>query len=133
MTPHREGRIVTRLNIVRHGKPLPKYGHAPNGRPYRSKWESAYAQELDLALRAGAILWWAYEELTLVIGHDVRYTPDFLVRLPNDRMVAKEIKGWFRDDAKTKFRVAAKAHPWLRFEAITRKRGAWITSEVWNG
>jgi len=46
---------------------------------YRSKWEAAYAQELEAQKRAGEILDWWYEPFALKLTEGVRYRPDFLV------------------------------------------------------
>lgn len=117
--------------------PAPKYGLAPNGRPYRSKSEARYAEYLEVQRRAGLVVKWDYEALTLLLGIDVRYTPDFVVVMPNQRVEAHEIKAnnWWRmngDTAKTKLRVAPPIYPWLVFRGLTYDAGQWKVVETHN-
>lgn len=122
------GRVWT----VELTEPTAKYGTAPNGRPYRSKWERDYAAHLDHLQRTQTITRWRYEEVTLLIGHDVRYTPDFWIETVHGIEV-HEVKGYFRDDAKAKFRVAAMAWPCFRFKAMSKRNGRWTVVEGHNG
>jgi hypothetical protein len=67
-----------------------------------------------------------YEEITLRLGDDCRYTPDFWVLGDDDVLEFHEVKGGFiRDDAKAKLRVAAEKYPHFRFKLAQKKAGAW--------
>lgn len=95
--------------------------------------EKAYAMVLESRLQAGDILAWAYERVTLKIGNDCRYTPDFCV-VANDRIVEMhETKGFFRDDSKVKIKVAADLFP-FRFFLVQRlpkkKGGGWQIQRI---
>lgn len=80
-----------------------------------------------------------YEGITLKLGHDCRYTPDFFVvdyADTNDgfdpwAIYAFEVKGFRRDDAMVKIRVAARMYPWISFFLVEREKGgAWKITEV---
>lgn len=83
------------------------------------------------------------QSLTLLLANGCRYTPDFFV----DPMIgtdpdiensfkaeAYEVKGFMREDAAVKIKVAAAAYPWIRFFLVwkrTRKAGGgWGSQEI---
>lgn len=80
-----------------------------------NKTERAYAIYLEAQRRAGGIILWRYERLTLKLADDTRYTPDFYVLLPDGQIQLVETKGFFRDDAKVKLKVAATEFPEFHF------------------
>lgn len=63
----------------------------------------------------------------------VSYTPDFVVMLASGEIELHEVKGYWRDDARAKTRVAAEQLP-FRILAITRpsrKKGAgWVFEDI---
>ncbi len=90
-----------------------------------NKLEASYAQELEARRAAGEIEWWRYEGLTLRLADRCRYTPDFVVLLANGELECHETKGFMRDDALVKLKIAAEQFP-LRFylvRAIPRRDG----------
>lgn len=93
-----------------------------------NKTEQEYAQELGLRLRAGEILWFRFEGIKLRLADKTFYTPDFAVMLSNGTMELHEVKGVWRDDARVKIKVAAKAYP-FRFIAVTKKGSGWRLEE----
>ena len=90
-----------------------------------NKTEQAYADQLEQLRQIGRIAWWLFEAVTLKLGDDCRYTPDFLVVHTDRTLELVEVKGFWRDDAKVKIRVAAERFPWFRFTAVRRAHGAW--------
>lgn len=66
-----------------------------------------------------------FEEITLRLGDDCRYTPDFWSLGDDDVIEFDEVKGFWRDDAKVKIRVAAEKFPQFRFRAWRRVKGRW--------
>jgi hypothetical protein len=76
-----------------------------------NKWEKARAVDLEAAKRAGTIADWWFERLTLKLADDTRYTPDFLVQDLDGSLRLEEVKGFWRDDAKVKIKVAAAQFP----------------------
>ncbi len=95
-----------------------------------NKTEAAYAQHLELQKRAGLIRAYAFEALTFKLANDTRYTPDFMV-LTADRVIElHEVKGFWRDDALVKVKVAAAQHPWFVFKAVRKEKAGWEITEV---
>ena len=115
---------------------------APKSR--MNKWESAYAQELEMQRRTGYIVWFAFEPLKLRLAESTFYTPDFIVirsRMDSTGAwstgwEAHEVKGFWREDARVKIKVAAVMFPYLKFVAVTKKKvrdgGGWKVEEF-NG
>lgn len=75
-------------------------------------------------LRASHTQWIGIQAITLKLGHDCRYTPDF-ASTDLYGLVFWEVKGFWRDDARVKIKVAARMYPWARFSAVQRVKGAW--------
>lgn len=91
------------------------------GQVYRSKSEADYALILEAKRQAGEILWWQYEPITLKLAPKLSYTPDFFVMLPTGELIAIEVKGFPRDDAMAKLKIAAKLFP-FRFLLVKANR-----------
>lgn len=61
------------------------------------------------------------QEITLTLANGVRYTPDFFVPASMMGHVFYETKGYMRDDASVKIKVAARVHQWASFYLVTKK------------
>lgn len=61
-----------------------------------------------------------FEAVTLILADDLRYTPDFLVIAEDHVVELHETKGFWREDAKLKIRMAARLFPWFRFKAFRK-------------
>jgi hypothetical protein len=74
------------------------------------------------------------QAITLKLANGVRYTPDFFtIEAYNGchRLKAYETKGYMRDDASVKLKVAATLYPWIRFHLVTKRSGgAWQIDPV---
>jgi hypothetical protein len=71
------------------------------------------------------------QSITLRLANGVRYTPDFVTVDSESRfLTAYEVKGFMRDDAAVKLKVAASVFSWIRFNLVTRAGGAWQVEEV---
>lgn len=84
---------------------------------------------LEARRRAGEVLRWDYEPERLKLADGTFYAPDFRVQLANGTIEFHECKGFMRDDAAAKLKIAAALHPYT-FRLVTRKRGAWTVVEV---
>ncbi len=91
-----------------------------------NKTEAAYAGELELRQRAGEIVWYRFEAIKLRLAGKTFYTPDFVVIMANGEVQFHEVKGFWRDDARVKIKVAAEQFP-FRFIAIRKTKGGWET------
>jgi hypothetical protein len=118
-----EAPITSAVRSETHAPPKsPGGAHIPN------KWETAYArEELEPGRLAGEIVWYGFEAIKLRLADCTFYTPDFAVlRWPpqvgsTPRLEFVEIKGFIRDDAILKFKVAAAQFP-FRFTMIRKRK-----------
>jgi hypothetical protein len=91
-----------------------------------NKTEKAYALALESRRRMGLIASWRYERVTLKLADDTRYTPDFWVVEPDGTTLFEEVKGFWREDAKVKIKVAAEQFPEFTFRSVElAKNGDW--------
>ena len=89
--------------------------------------ERAYAARLVLRHSCGDILDWRYEPFRMRLADwKCTYTPDFLVVCENQFEIV-EVKGFRRDDAMAKFRVAASIYPWFVWRMVEFKKKEWNT------
>ncbi|MBK8123942.1 MAG: DUF1064 domain-containing protein [Dokdonella sp.] len=99
----------------------------------RNSTEADYENLLETRRCIGEVLWYRFEGITLRIAKGVSYTPDFVVMLASGEIELHEVKGYWRDDARAKTRVAAEQFP-FRIIAITRpsrKKGAgWVFEDI---
>lgn len=85
-----------------------------------NKTEAEYAAELTCLQMAGEIQWYVFEGMTLKLADNTRYTPDFAVMRADGLIECHEVKGFWRDDARVKIKVAAELFP-FRFIAIKKR------------
>lgn len=108
-------RIVTEATRARlFAKGVP---HAPK----MNRTEAAYGVVLEASKRAGAIREYHFQALTLKLGDDCRYTPDYLVVRDDWTLELHEVKGFMRDDALVKLKVCARLFPFRVF--VVKKLG----------
>lgn len=93
-----------------------------------NKWEREWDERLRCDYLVGEILWYSFEGIKLRLADNTFYTPDFLVMLKDGTLEAHEVKGWMRDDAAVKLKVAAEMFP-LKFVLITKEKGQWKREE----
>ena len=91
-----------------------------------NKTEAEYGQRLKAR---PDVVWCEYEGVTLRLGFDCRYTPDFAVMLADGAIELHEAKGFMRDDALVKIKVAAAQYP-FKFVLARKKAGTWEITEV---
>ena len=70
------------------------------------------------------------QNITLKLADDCRYTPDFNAVDANGQIVFYECKGFFRDDAKVKIKVAARLFRWARFILVTKAKDQFSETPV---
>jgi hypothetical protein len=75
----------------------------------------------------GDILWYRFEGLKLRLADNTFYTPDFAVMAADGVMECHEVKGFWRDDARAKIKIAAEQYP-FRFKAVSQAR----SQEAWR-
>lgn len=103
-----------------------------NKKARMNKLEAEYAQVLDVQLRVGDIKWWAFEPFKLRLAQATSYTPDFGILTNDGRLEFAETKGFWREDARVKIKVAAEIFP-FKFVALTKCKvkdgGGWKIEE----
>lgn len=109
----------------------PSHGKATGpkvARPRMNGLEQAYAKHLDLRVRLGKVRFYHFESIKFRLADRTWYTPDFAVYLPDGRVEFHEVKGFWRDDARIKIKVAAELFP-FRFVGVRRIEGRWEYEE----
>ena len=92
----------------------------------KNKTEARFEQQLELRRRAGDILSHQFEAVKLRLArYDCWYTPDFFVVNADGSVTIYEVKGYWRDDARVKTRVAADQFPYFEFVGVTYSKGDW--------
>lgn len=87
--------------------------------------ERKYADLLELRRRAGELWRFDYQSIKLRLADDTWYTPDFIVYLAEGTIEFHEVKGYWREDARVKFKVAAATFP---FPFVAAK----LTGSTWT-
>ena len=90
----------------------------------KNKTEAAYGNYLEALKRAGTVLWYEFEGIKLRLADNTYYTPDYAVIAADGVMDMHEVKGFWRDDARVKIKVAADIYP-FRFLAIKKEKDGW--------
>lgn len=107
------------------GKPLAEIQPRTSRLDRMNKTERLYSFELDEFQRQGIIDRWAYESLKFRLADRTWYTPDFVVWLPDGGIQLVEVKGFLRDDAAVKFKVAREAFPEWEWIMMRRTKSGW--------
>lgn len=107
--------------------PRPRPAHERPAPGRMNKTEAAYANRLEALKRAEQeVKSWAFEAVKLRLADGTFYTPDFLVELVEPGpLELHEVKGFWRDDARVKFKVARELFPMFRFRAFRRAGAGW--------
>jgi hypothetical protein len=111
---------------------------------FRSSWEPNYARYLNLLVKLGLVVEWAYEPETFwfsEIKRGVRsYKPDFRVLYKNaSAPVYVEVKGWMDSKSKTKISRFRKYYPQHTLEIVGKReyltiKNKWRASlPLWEG
>jgi hypothetical protein len=94
-----------------------------------NRTESAYNAHLWLLRHAGEVIWFDFEAVKLRLADDTFYIPDFIVMLPDGLIEFREVKGYMRDDAAVKLKVANAQFP-FRFVIIRKNGDSWSAEVV---
>jgi predicted nuclease of restriction endonuclease-like RecB superfamily len=91
--------------------------------------EARMARDLELRKRAGDILDYQFEAVKLRLSDNTFYTPDFFITHA-DHFEVLEVKGFWRDDARVKIKVAAQMYPYFKFTAVQWKKKQWVYERI---
>lgn len=64
-----------------------------------------------------------FECVKLRLADKTYYTPDFMVIMEDGSIIFYEVKGFWRDDARVKIKVAAEQYPEFEFVAVQQVNG----------
>lgn len=91
--------------------------------------EAAYSEHLESLRILGEIVWHKFEPMKLRLAEGAYFTPDFGVKMRDGSLQFHETKGFWRESAKVRIKVAAEIFP-FKFIAIKRaKGGGWEREE----
>jgi hypothetical protein len=99
-------------------------------------WEREYGARLGVLRSAREIQWYTALDprgRVLRLAYNTTYTPDFLVIANDGRAEFHEVKGFMRDDAAVKIKVAAEMFPEAAFYLCKKVRGSWKVTRVGGG
>lgn len=68
------------------------------------------------------------QNITLKLANDCRLTPDFVT--VDDGIVFTDVKGFQREDALIKMKVAARQFRWAKFVIVKKTKSGWEHTEV---
>jgi hypothetical protein len=110
---------------------LPK-GMSVNPFPKLNGLESKYADQIRFMVRTCVVSDWMAAPVRLHLANRTTYTPDFVFRDAGGGTIhCIEIKGFLRDDAAVKFKIAREMFPWMDFKMLKLVKGSWV--EVLSG
>lgn len=66
-----------------------------------------------------------FESVKLRLADNTYYTPDFMAIGEDGYITFYEVKGFWRDDARVKIKVASELYPEFAFVAVQWKGGEW--------
>lgn len=99
--------------------------------PYRSRTEQRYAALLDVWQREGQVRKWRYEAMRLTLATlKTTLTIDFWLTRPDGRIELHEVKGFAREDAMVKLKVAAVLYPEWRIILVRWQKQAWTWKDI---
>lgn len=89
-----------------------------------NKLEQAWLEVLRRRMNDGAVRHIGIQDHGLKIGDHCRYHPDFMTIDTEGQITFWETKGFMRDDAQVKIKVAARTFPFYRFVLVKRRTKA---------
>lgn len=97
-----------------------------------NRTERDYDAHLAWLFRSGEVVWYKFEGVKLRLANNTFYTPDFFVMFKSGAIECHEVKGFWKDDARAKIKIAAAQFP-FRFIAVTARKkkdgGGWQVEE----
>jgi hypothetical protein len=111
------------LGVERH---IPKRAARSNLNELgQNKTEARFARHLEDVRVLGGIREYGFERIKFRLAGRTFYTPDFDVVQHDGSMMCFEVKGFWRDDARVKIKVAADKFRHIGFVAVRWVDGTW--------
>lgn len=99
-------------------------------KPKMNKTEAAWAAVLEIKKQNSSIIDYYFEAIKFKLAPKTFYTPDFLV-VGHDSFEIHEVKGFWRDDARVKIKVAADMFPYFNWRVVTYKKGQFHVQDIY--
>lgn len=96
----------------------------------QNKTEAAFQVELESMRLAGDVQWYGFECFNLRLAKKTWYRPDFPALMKDGIWTMWEVKGWMREDARVKIKIAAEKYRMFRFVVVRRIKGRWEYEEI---
>jgi hypothetical protein len=96
-----------------------------------NRTEAAYAAELSIRKAAGEVIDFGFERMKLRLADGAWYCPDFLLVMADRSIELHEVKGFEREAAIVRLKVAAELYPHFRFYLVKKVDAGW--SRRWIG
>jgi hypothetical protein len=103
--------------------PAAQAAPATRRRGSMNKLERAYALHLTARVFSHEIVHWMFEGVRFRLANRAWYCPDFILWMPDGSMEAHETKGFMREAAAVRLKVAAEAFPHVRFVLVKAHEG----------
>lgn len=107
----RKGELKQKKEVSASSESLKAKASQP--RSTMNKTEAQYAEYLELLRRTNKIKMWKFHAVKLYLAETCWYETDFMVVNNDDELEIHETKGFMRDDALVKFKVACAAYPFI--------------------
>lgn len=104
---------------------LPKDGRSYHTEGVPNGLESDYAAYLDTLRFGGDVLFWAFEKIRLTLADRTTLLPDFFIVTAEGKAEFHETKGFWREDARAKIKVAAQQFPCFVFKGVKNGKEGW--------
>lgn len=104
---------------------LPKDGRSYHTEGVPNGLEADYAVYLDTLLFKRGVLFWAFEKIRLTLADRTTLLPDFFVVTAEGKAEFHETKGFWREDARAKIKMAAQQFPCFVFKSVQKGKEGW--------
>lgn len=105
----------------------------PKKRRGMNKTETAYSERLQRRVQSGEIIWFGFECIRLRLADGAWFKPDFTVIPAQGPIEFHEVKGFWREAARVRIKVAAERYQWAKFVAVQKEKardgGGWKREE----
>ena len=89
--------------------------------------EKRYGKYLKGLMLINEIEYYLFESIKLRLADNTTYTPDYFI-VYKDRLAFHEVKGFWRDDARVKYKVARAMFPWFEWKVVKWEK-EWKTTD----
>jgi hypothetical protein len=116
-------------NIPQVEGPILNPAPLPTEDRYRNKWEREYAGRLDQRKYLKEIRDYQYENVGFRLADKCFFYPDFFIAM-STHFEVHDVKGFMRDDALVKLKIAKDMYPWFRWVIVKKVKGEWEEKEI---